>query len=231
MVQEVLPLAYAALDKKYNSRSRGEECHVSDMAICTREASYRRLFPTPVGNMQLGYFTTGEGVHQIFQRLMCEAYPDRYEGYPREKAVFFNGISAHIDLYDKIDNVPIELKTVNSGTVDQPKTHHLNQLKMYMAMLNTPVGKVIYQFFEWYKSPVKTAGPWREWTILMTDEERRDLKLKMIRDSSSFVESIVVKDPAKANLIMFDRDLNWKCKRYCDYKDKCMQINGVTEIP
>lgn len=229
-VQEVLPLAYAALDKRYNGRKRGEECHVSDLAICPREASFRRMHPEPIGNMQLGYFTTGEGVHGIFQKLMCEAYPDRYEGYPYEKSVNFNGISGHIDLYDKIDRVPIELKTVNSGTVDYPKVHHLNQIKMYMAMLDVPVGKVIYQFFEWYKQAIKTGGPWREWTITMSDAERMALKLQMIKDSSGFMEALVLKDPSRARHIMNDPDLSvWKCKKYCSWYKQCKEINSIQE--
>ena len=131
----LIPVLMESLYTHYNEPR--ESVHLSDLTLCVREQVFRRINPYSVQARELNYFILGKSSHEAAQ-ILAKRYPERFEV---EKEVWHNDLLvAHVDLYDKIANVPFEMKTYRGKNPDAPKAHQLTQVKGYMAMLGASKG-------------------------------------------------------------------------------------------
>lgn len=209
---------YSALEKKY-SEDRGEHVHVSDISLCPREAVWRRLEPQKLDSTQLGFFTSGAAIGIAIQAL-ATSYPH----YKAEHEVIFEGLQAHVDLYDSKNNIPIECKSFNGSDMAEPKPHYVSQLKAYMAMLGAEKGIILVQLLQHFKSKNGGAGkPFKTWEISMTKEQILEERVRLMKEVVGFKEALMRRDPSKARHVMNDKELYWKCG-YCAFKKRCEEM-------
>lgn len=212
----VLPFLTDALDKKYNDIRTG--VHVSDISLCPRQSVYRRLNPAKTTPKELNFFTLGKSLHQAQQDL-TEVHGDRFamesevwlsaktgELIPSIKADKENDITAHIDIYDQKNNIPVECKGIRKASIEQPYTFHVQQLKYYMAMTGAEKGIILYQLIMHFKDK-----PFKEFLITLDEVQRAAEKQKLLREAKAFARAVKAKDPMLAHGIIKDEDLNWKC--------------------
>lgn len=223
----LIPKLQELLRKEYQKpRTVG---HVSDIVLCPRETYYRHTNPQPINKFELSHFFVGQSYHVAIQ-VLAKNDPDRYVA---EEPVKGDGgfIEAHIDLYDKIDNICYEIKTIRKGTVlanltdeiiRNDKEFNINQLKMYMALKGAAFGIILYVMIQDYNEPFK------EFPVTMTSEERADMLQYMESEMAALQYAIDTKDAAKARHIAYDPKLNWKCL-YCKYKTECKLVNAIEE--
>lgn len=214
----LLPTLYRALEVKYGKRERGLECHVSDIAICPRESVHRRITPQKIDNVQLGFFIFGESAGTAIQALV-QSDPERWKA---EHEVIWEGVHAHIDLYDAKNNIPIEVKTANISEMVQPKPHYTSQLRIYQAMTNAPTGIILVFLTQHFRGKVRDQ-PFREWVISMTDEQLQAERERIKQEKEQFTKALEAKNPLLARGVMDNPDLNWKCDR-CSLLSTCQQV-------
>lgn len=215
----ILPVLYSALEKRYGDRNRGVECHVSDLALCPREAVHRRLSPKKIDNVQLGFFIFGESAGTAIQALV-DSDPERWKA---EHEIIWEGVHAHVDLYDAKNNIPIEVKTANMADMEQPKAHYTSQLRIYQALLNAQQGIILAFLTQHFKGKVRDQ-PFREWVISMTPEQLEAERARIRTERDGFTKALEAKDPMLARGVINDPDMNWKCTRYCPLLVKCQAL-------
>lgn len=214
---------YKSLEAKYNKPREG--VHVSDIALCPRETVFRRLEPQGIDNTQLGFFTSGEAIGIAIQAL-ATSDPERYKA---EYEIKFEGLEAHIDLYDSINNIPIECKSFNGADMEAPKPHYIAQLKAYMAMLGAKKGIILVQILQHFRSKAGNKnGPFKTWIVTMDDEQILQERIRLMKERTDFQVSLMLKDPSKARHVVGNTDLSWKCN-YCKYVAKCQAINKAVK--
>jgi hypothetical protein len=217
----------SSLYTEYNKERDG--IHVSMINLCLRESVFRAIDPKPITDRELGLFSAGRAIHEAIQQL-AKFFPK----YEIEKEINFaiDGIilKAHIDLYDKERNIPIEAKTVRKnrlGTFDkrtktwspeEPKPFNTEQLQMYMALCDSDVGYIIYQLLLDYDN-----FPFRVFEVTMTKEERSNMLERMVSDAFHLQMNIDNKTPERTKHIALDKNKNFKCT-YCKYLDPCYEM-------
>jgi hypothetical protein len=197
--------------------------HVSDITTCPRQKTFESLDPEPeeISFKKLGYFTSGKAVHSALQSLY-RANRGRFEC---EKYLEHCGIVGTVDIYDKHRNIPIEFKTYRAGVWDsapilsKPMAYAQDQLMYYMAMLDSPVGHMIYQFL----AQPRANGVdivFKEFEIEMSQHERREKLGQLVQEVTTLKNAIKTKDPSIARAIYDNKNLNWLCKE-CKYVKEC----------
>jgi CRISPR/Cas system-associated exonuclease Cas4 (RecB family) len=209
----ILPALYKALFTEYQDTRTG--IHVSDIVLCPRKRVFREIDPRPVTPLELNFFTSGKAIHAAIQSLAAH-YPDRYA---LEYPINYNGIEAHIDIYDKIDNIPIEAKSMRKDSIDAAKPHQLKQLKAYMAITDAEKGLMLYQLLLHFKD-----RPFAEFVHTMTADERQKERDWLMLEYHYLKLALMQKKPALARHVMYDHDYNFQC-RNCPYLNKCQDIN------
>lgn len=139
-----------------------------------------------------------------------------------QKYVEYEGIQGSIDIYDKKKNEPLEFKTLRAATINEPKSFHMEQLMYYMAMLDVPIGQIIYQCLLQFGT-----NPFVSFEITMTDKERKNQLEKLKQEIKSLHLAVSTKDPALARGVFSDRGMNWLCKD-CPYSKSCERIQIAT---
>ena len=217
---------YAALTEKYNEGRDG--IHVSDF-LCPRQSYFKKEMPRPITNLDLGFFLLGRSMHDGAQ-LLCKRNPD----YVIESFEVFDGVEAHIDLYRKSDNLPIEMKTARIPNLDQPKPHYLQQLHSYMAMKNAERGCIIVFLVTHYMNKINKDTPLKQWTISLTPEQLLEKKIWLMREGHTMKEARRTKDPSKLRFVMYDGDdWNFPCNN-CKWLQECQDLNkklGLVKPP
>lgn len=204
-----------ALRRHYDEEFR-DGIHVTDLTLCPRKTVFRRIEKTPITEEELGFFTRGRAVHEAIQILTGQDQ----ERFEMEKKVTYNLVQGHVDIYDKIDNVPIEFKSSNVGNLEKPYSFHEQQLKHYMAILNADRGVILYFFLQ-----NKNGQHFKEFEITMTPQERLDQLQKMIVQAALQNEALISGDPHIAHAILNNPDLNFQCQK-CPYKKQCWESEG-----
>lgn len=214
MILEVLT---SALQKKFDNDERSG-VHVSDLVLCPRKAILRKLEPNPTTMLELNFFTSGRAIHDAIQ-ILAASEGDRFE---IEKEVFYEGIVAHIDLFDKKNNIPIECKSMRTKAVKEPKPHHVEQLKCYMAMTGATKGIILYQLLMHFDNE-----PFAEFVVEMTEKQIQEQLVKMKSTAENFRVNLEQKTPMEAIGVLQNKDLNWLCNS-CPYVQRCRdQRDGV----
>ena len=132
-----------------------------------------------------------------------------------------DAITGHIDLYDKIDNLPVEAKSMRVKDITEPKPHHLEQLKAYMALTNSENGILLYQLLLHFEDK-----PWREFHVTMSSDERDKKFNEMQLDAHKLEMAVSKGDPQLARHIAYNPDFNWLC-RNCPYSDACTKLRSA----
>jgi hypothetical protein len=216
-MNNVLEDMYAALTEKYNEERTGE--HVSDF-LCPRQSYFKSILPRPTTNIELGFFLLGRSMHDGAQQL-CKRNPD----YEIESFEVFNEVEAHIDLYRKSDNRPIEMKTARMSDMAQPKPHYLQQLHSYMAMKNALDGTIIVFLVLHYKDKINKNTPLKSWNISLTPEQLEENKAWVKKEGEMLREAKKNKDPSKLRFVMHDGDdWNFPCNN-CKWLEECQGMN------
>ncbi len=91
-----------------------------------------------------------------------------------------------------------------------------------MAMLDVPVGQVIYQCLLQFGN-----NPFVSFEVSMTPDERKKQLSKLKREIKLLQAAINKKDPALARGVYSDKGLNWLCKDW-PYLKKCELIGNAT---
>jgi CRISPR/Cas system-associated exonuclease Cas4 (RecB family) len=247
MTESILGHLTEALDKLYNQRRQG--IHVSDVTMCPRKAIFRRLNPSKTTPTELNFFTLGKSLHQAAQDL-TEVFPqytqemevwltkkgqtefvyskkedfddeEDYREYLQMRGIDpDNDLVAHIDLYNKQENIPIEMKGIRKASIDAPKDFHIQQLKYYMAMTNSNHGIILYQLLMHYKDK-----PFKEFYVSMTDKQLAEERRTLIQEAKSFGNALRLNNPKLARNVLEDENLNWLCDR-CQFLKQCQEWRG-----
>jgi CRISPR/Cas system-associated exonuclease Cas4 (RecB family) len=217
----------SALYVEYNKTRTG--IHVSSLNLCMREVVFRAIDPKSVDDREIGNYTTGRGIHQAIQDLA--AYFPKYE-VEKEINYEIDGITikAHIDLYDSTLNIPIEAKTVRKSRLgtynkstrtwseEEAKPFNVEQLQMYMALMDSSVGYIIYQLLLDFDN-----FPFRIFEVHMTKEEREKMLERMTNDAFHLQMNLDNKTPENTRHIANDPNKNWKCN-YCKSLNLCYEM-------
>jgi CRISPR/Cas system-associated exonuclease Cas4 (RecB family) len=196
--------------------------HVSDINLCLRETVFRRIKPESIKDREVGLFTVGRAIHDSIQTL-AKSNPK----YEIEKEINYEiddgggnkiTLKAHIDLYDKENNIPIEAKTVRSKEIGEPKSFQVEQLQMYMTLTNADVGYILYQLLLDYNH-----FPFKVFEVRMTKEERATMLDKIIDDVHHLKMNLDNRTPENTRHIALNQEKNWKCT-YCKYLNECYDM-------
>ena len=207
-----LDLLTVALKNKYDTEMRNG-IHVSDLILCSRKSVFRKLNPIALTMRDLNFFTSGRAIHEAIQSLAAS----NTTKFEIEKEIKYNGIEGHVDLYDTENNIPIECKSMRVREVLQPKPHHVEQLKDYMAILNATKGVILYQCLMNFNDK-----PFAEFEITMTPQEIKDQLSHMELQARLHKKALDKKDGMLAPFVINDPKLNWLCKS-CPYLERCKE--------
>jgi len=145
----------------------------------------------------------GEWKHRALQELLGPEFSC-------EEEVEWNGIKAHPDAIWKPNGVPtcvIEIKTTNSAGVSRkPYLSHLKQFKSYLSILDLSFGKLFYMYLGTNLDKV-----FYEYTITMTEGERKENQDELIASASGLRLGIALKDPSIVGHVANDKSyLNFR---------------------
>jgi hypothetical protein len=133
--------------------------------------------------------------------------------------VQYGNIRGRVDVYDKILNNVIDIKTSRSQrALLKPFKFHEKQVHYYMAMLDSDEGYLIYQMnnFRMYIS----------FPIHMTAEKRKKALEELKSEADSLSDAIDAGDPSRAKGIYDDSELSWMCNK-CQYLRKCQSTRNI----
>lgn len=207
------------LRKVYGSLRDDGYIHISDINLCSRRSLYRLQYPEmePIDDRQVSIFARGESLHNIIKSLIAEGLisEDDFE-FEREIKLFDGKVMAHIDIYDKKNNIPYELKTATPFRLDSfykklPKKHNLTQLQMYMASTGATVGYLIYYVLTDYNESFCS------FEVLLSSTDRQKILNNMKATVERFEKALAEKNPNLADSAASDEELVWYCQ-YCPFK-------------
>lgn len=221
-----LDILVNSLEEKFGSEVR-EGVHVSDLCLCPRKSIFNRLEPQKLTPRDLNFFTSGRAIHDSIQ-ILAKRNPDKFD-IERETWLFDDkqtpdcGIVAHIDLYDKEKNVPIECKSHRTAKIDKPKKHHVDQVQSYMAMVNSKKGIILYQLLMHFEDK-----PFVEFEIEMKDKELEKKRKDLIDKAKRYAENLKNKTPLLMEGALGNPDLEWLCltrdgKPNCPFYEICKE--------
>ena len=232
----------SALYVEYNKERTG--VHVSDLIYCQRESVFRKLNPIAVTDKELNFFTSGQAIHTAIQTLAkshskyeiekgVEFYPAQNEYTKNIEGVTKDlKIEAHIDLFDTVNNIPIEAKTARKarlGTYDKssrrwsketPKSFNVTQLKIYMALMDSSKGYLIYQLLMNFED-----NPFTIFEVVLSKEERIEILKWLTIEAITYMNALKEKNPALAKHVVNDPELNWKCNG-CKFLNPCIEMRN-----
>lgn len=193
------------------------EIHVTDLVYCLRQSVYRKLTPKPNGERELSFFSVGRGHHGILQGL---------HGSESEVEREWQSIRAHFDL---LDRVPIEIKTTRSFRRDL-KAHWIRQLAYYLAIENTPSGKliVLYLFPRRGTKDNRSTSPDLIETYEVTFRDLHEIRQDLLKRRDLLQNALNARNPALAPAVRGDPDNSWLC-RNCQFRYECDTLEAATQ--
>ena len=197
--------------------SREDSVSVKDLTLCPRKAVFSKIDPVPMTDEELYYYVSGQADHEVIQRHFM-MHPDRFRS---EVEVQYDQVRGRIDIYDKILNNVIDIKTSKSQKILlKPFSFHEKQVRYYMAMMGSNEGQIIYQ--------MNNFSGYRSFPIYMNAEQRRLVLEEIQSEAHSLKNAIDTRDPSLAKGIYLDREINWICNK-CPYSQKCQSMRGTEE--
>lgn len=203
--------------------------HVSDLTLCMRKMVFRKLKPVPTTMKELNFFTSGRAIHDAIQTLA--QYNPKYQIEKEVEHRFIRNIeegskvdpnlrvTGHIDLYDSENNIPVECKSSRANQQKGIKSFHLKQLEIYMAMVNSEKGLMLYQNLMHFGDT-----PFQEYEVEGT-KDKNQTTLKWVEEKAElYANALEQEDPELADDVMNNSDMNWLCKD-CVYKKECTEMS------
>ena len=124
-------------------------------------------------------------------------------------SVQYKRVGGKIDICDKELNNIVDVKTSKSQEILlKPFKFHEEQVRYYMAMMDSDEGQIIYQ--------MNNFGKYLPFPIYMTTEQRKEQLLKLEAEAKSLQQAIKAGDPSLVKGIFNDNEINWMCKK-CQY--------------
>lgn len=206
----VLPILRKALADNYSRERDG--IHVSDLVLCPRQSVFRKIDPKPLSDVELMFFSLGASHHAAVQALMKSLGEERVQ---IEKKIKYKDITGSIDLV--IDGIPTEIKTQRTKT-HSVKSHYTSQLKCYMAMLGSEIGKIITIGLINYEKPFE------EFDINMQEWELEEQRMWLEIEAKQYKIALDSKKPLLARHVI-GSELEWKCSS-CPFRKECWTSEG-----
>jgi PD-(D/E)XK nuclease superfamily len=173
------------------------------------------MYPTQLTDEELYDYVSEQAGHDNIQRLFM-IYPNRFRS---EMEVQYEHIRGRIDIYDRIFNNVIDIKTSKSQRVLlKPFKFHQKQVRNYMAMVDSNEGHLIYQ--------MNNFGTYISFPIYMTAEERKKELEELKSEADSLQNAIDAGDPSSAKGIYDDSEMSWMCNK-CKYLQKCQSTRNI----
>jgi hypothetical protein len=195
--------------------SRNKTIAVKDLTMCHRKKVFGIIDPVPMSDEELYNYISGQSAHDIISRLFG-MFPNRFK---LEKEVFFEDVRGKIDVYDKLDNCIIDIKTsLSQKPLLKPFKFHEEQVRYYMSIQDSEQGLIIYYMNSIY-------GKYRLFSIYMTPEERKAQLDKLGLNAKLLLKAILAEDPSLVKGIYDDDEMKWLCNK-CPYLEKCKTIRG-----
>jgi CRISPR/Cas system-associated exonuclease Cas4 (RecB family) len=192
--------------------SRNKTVAVKDLTMCHRKKVFSIFDPVPMTEGELYDYISGQAAHDIIERLFM-MQPTRFRS---EKEIQYCNIKGKIDIHDKLLNNVIDIKNSKSQqTLLKPFKFHEEQVRYYMAMVDSEEGQVIYQ--------MNNFGRYLPFPVYMTAEQRKEQLQKLEYQSKSLQRAIEAGDPSLANGIYDDSEMKWLCNK-CPYVQKCTDL-------
>lgn len=182
--------------------------------LCTLKTFYNKKYKYPPTARELNYFSSGLGIHEAIQTL---AQSDK-KRFKKEKSVRYNKVEGHIDLYDQINKVPIEIKSIRKESSSEPMDYHIIQLKCYIAILGCDYGLLLYQLMLH-----KGDQPFVEYPIHTTYQERVRILHELDVRSTLLEEALKSGDPTNLPHIGKDENYEWMCN-FCPHVMPCIEM-------
>lgn len=230
----------SSLYVEYNKERTG--VHISDLIYCPRESLFRKLTPIALTDKELNFFTSGRAVHDAIETLAkvhpkyelekeIEFYPAQNE-YTKDILGVTEDLKllAHIDLFDTVNNIPIEAKTARKARLgiynkstrkwseEQPKSFNVTQLKIYMALTDSDKGYLMYQLLMNFED-----NPFKIFEISVSKGERIEILRAITKEAIQINEGLRNKDASIVRHIANDKELNWKCNG-CKFLNPCLEM-------
>jgi len=105
--------------------------HVSEVSQCLRKSYFNRTKSIIISDIQILLNSIGDAIHKMFQQYMTS------KGWSAEFEISMSlkdfQLVGHVDLYNPLENVIIEIKTIN-GIPNEPYTSHVLQANTYGFM-------------------------------------------------------------------------------------------------
>jgi hypothetical protein len=201
--------------------------HISDLLHCKRQSAFRTLDsePTIPNEATVRNLLVCESCHRAIQAILGT------EEYDHEKPITWTskkGVRIHAtpDVVHKASGVIFELKTTSATRVmKQAYSNHIEQLKIYLALLNAPYGKLFYIVL----GSGTDDSYFKEYLVELKPGERQKILAKLERDAEEFQRGIREKNPAHvshmADKLEYLNSLgeNWICKS-CKHQSRCLEM-------
>jgi hypothetical protein len=192
--------------------SRNKTVAIKDLTMCHRKKVFGIIDPFPMTEAELYDYISGQAAHDVIERLFM-MYPTRFRS---EKEIQYCDIKGKIDIHDKLLNNVIDIKTSKSQqTLFRPFKFHEEQVRHYMAIIDSEEGQIIYQ--------MNNFGKYLCFPIFMTAEERKKQLEKLESEANSLRNAIDAGDPSLVKGIYDDREIKWLCNN-CPYLQKCIDL-------
>src|SRR5215203_5377448 len=123
----------------YGQLTTGDRKRVSikDLTMCHRKKVFTVIDPVPMTDEVLYDYVSGQAAHDVIERLFM-VFPNRFRS---EKELQYKNIKGKIDIYDKLLNNVVDIKTSKSQKILlKPFRFHEEQVKYYMAMIDSDEG-------------------------------------------------------------------------------------------
>jgi hypothetical protein len=197
-------------------RDLGSDLHISEL-LNPRKAYWTRTLGERVTDESIGFFITGEAFHRVVQDAMGLEFA--------EKKLTLPGIVGTADL---CGTYLCEIKTSRKWTIpEQPDPYYVEQVTSYAAMADRDVAYIFVIYFtagrKWDGSKPSTLEM-VSWKVELTDQERIDIRQKLLTEANRLNKALVKKDPLLLQLCA-----DWMCvgiyqnkvQRTCPYYHDC----------
>lgn len=196
-------------------RPRSQDAwHVSDLQY-PRKAYWGRIDPKPITQLQAGYFIAGIGHHNVVEAILG---PRNNKKHRADAGEFMKeGIYFSPDLRLPY---PLEFKTSRAEfepyDLEKGYSGYLQQLKMYMALMNSTKGALLV-FFLVLKEGRRKKPAFRFYKVTCTKEELTKELVQIKALSKKLTAAVKAKDqklvPACPKWMCGDCPWNKECSK------------------
>jgi hypothetical protein len=197
-------------------RELGSDLHISEL-LNPRKAYWTRTLGERITDESIGFFITGEAFHKVVQDALGIEFA--------EKKLTLPGVVGTADICGQF---LCEIKTSRKWTVpEEADPNYVNQVTAYQAMADRPEAYIFVIYFtagrKWDGTKPSTLEM-VAWKVELTDQERVDIRQRLLNEASRLNKALSKKDPMLLQLCA-----DWMCvgiyknevQRTCPYYTDC----------